>query len=120
MRSSSILAALLSGIATTATAHATACPADSVAFPNEQVRHTALRATDLLLALEDVGISTPLAKSIPMPLLSPPPLDEQQAAGAFRGPMHAIPFLVKVNYYTDDKHNTSERTLVLLGGKYSS
>jgi amidase len=32
--------------------------------------------------------------------------------------MHGIPFLVKDNYYTDDKHNTSEGTLVLLGGRY--
>jgi len=34
--------------------------------------------------------------------------------------MHGIPFLVKDNYFTDDKHNTSEGTLVLLGGRYSS
>jgi hypothetical protein len=32
--------------------------------------------------------------------------------------MHGIPFLVKDNFYTDDKHNTSEGTLVLLGGRY--
>ena len=47
-------------------------------------------------------------------------LDEERATHGIRGPMHGIPFLVKDNYYTDDKHNTSEGTLVLLGGKYSS
>ncbi|KAH7038380.1 amidase signature domain-containing protein [Microdochium trichocladiopsis] len=47
-------------------------------------------------------------------------MDEERAAGHFRGPMHGIPFLVKDNYYTNDKHNTSEGTLVLLGGRYSS
>ncbi|CAI6332143.1 unnamed protein product [Periconia digitata] len=45
-------------------------------------------------------------------------LDEERARGQLRGPMHGIPFLVKDNYYTNDKHNTSEGTLVLLGGKY--
>lgn len=34
-------------------------------------------------------------------------------------PVHGIPFVVKDNYYTDDKHNTSEGGLVLLGGRYS-
>ena len=34
--------------------------------------------------------------------------------------MHGIPFLVKDNTFTDDKHNTSEGGLVLLGGRYSS
>ncbi|KAL4935299.1 amidase signature domain-containing protein [Aspergillus oleicola] len=34
--------------------------------------------------------------------------------------MHGIPFLYKDNIYTDDKHNTSEGALVLLGGRYSS
>ncbi|KAL4955795.1 amidase signature domain-containing protein [Aspergillus filifer] len=47
-------------------------------------------------------------------------MDAERAIGTFRGPMHGIPFLVKDNYYTDDKHNTSEGTLVLLGGRYSS
>ncbi|KEY64414.1 hypothetical protein S7711_08472 [Stachybotrys chartarum IBT 7711] len=47
-------------------------------------------------------------------------LDEERAAGGIRGPLHGIPFLVKDNIYTDDKHNTSEGTLVLLGGRYSS
>ncbi|KAH8888545.1 amidase signature enzyme, partial [Thozetella sp. PMI_491] len=47
-------------------------------------------------------------------------LDDERAQGNMRGPMHGIPFLVKDNYYTDDKHNTSEGGLVLLGGRYSS
>lgn len=47
-------------------------------------------------------------------------MDAERAAGRFRGPMHGIPFVVKDNYYTDDKHNTSEGTLVLLGGRYAS
>jgi amidase len=47
-------------------------------------------------------------------------MDEERAAGEVRGPMHGIPFLVKDNYYTDDKHNTSEGTLVLLGGRYEA
>lgn len=33
--------------------------------------------------------------------------------------MHGIRFLVKDNYYTDDKHNTSEGTFELLGGSYA-
>lgn len=45
-------------------------------------------------------------------------MDKERAAGKVRGPMHGIPFLVKDNFYTDDKHNTSEGTLVLLGGRY--
>lgn len=45
-------------------------------------------------------------------------MDEERAKGSLRGPMHGIPFLVKDNLYTDDKHNTSEGTLVLLGGHY--
>ncbi|KAK8075530.1 hypothetical protein PG997_010193 [Apiospora hydei] len=32
-------------------------------------------------------------------------------------PLHGIPFLVKDNFYTADAHNTSEGTLVLLGGR---
>ncbi|KDN68537.1 hypothetical protein CSUB01_12472, partial [Colletotrichum sublineola] len=47
-------------------------------------------------------------------------MDKERASGEVRGPLHGIPFLVKDNYYTDDKHNTSEGTLVLLGGKYLS
>ncbi|KAH7309742.1 amidase signature domain-containing protein [Stachybotrys elegans] len=47
-------------------------------------------------------------------------MDAERASGEIRGPLHGIPFLVKDNIYTDDKHNTSEGTLVLLGGKYSS
>jgi amidase len=47
-------------------------------------------------------------------------MDVERAQGKVRGPMHGIPFLVKDNFYTDDKHNTSEGTLVLLGGRYSS
>jgi amidase len=46
--------------------------------------------------------------------------DAERANGTFRGLMHGIPFLAKDNFYTDDKHNTSEGTLVLLGGRYSS
>lgn len=46
-------------------------------------------------------------------------LDDERAAGSSRGPMHGIPFMVKDNFYTDDKHNTSEGGLVLLGGRYS-
>ncbi|KIV91474.1 hypothetical protein PV10_06010 [Exophiala mesophila] len=45
-------------------------------------------------------------------------LDEERATKGIRGPMHGIPFVVKDNMYTDDKHNTSEGTLVLLGGRY--
>lgn len=45
-------------------------------------------------------------------------LDEERATKGIRGPMHGIPFVVKDNIYTNDKHNTSEGTLVLLGGKY--
>lgn len=47
-------------------------------------------------------------------------MDEERSAGKVRGPMHGIPFLVKDNIYTDDKHQTSEGTLVLLGGKFTS
>ncbi|KAK2044727.1 amidase signature enzyme, partial [Colletotrichum somersetense] len=47
-------------------------------------------------------------------------MDKERANGEARGILHGIPFLVKDNYYTDDKHNTSEGTVVLLGGKYSS
>ncbi|KAK3078979.1 hypothetical protein LTS18_006058, partial [Coniosporium uncinatum] len=47
-------------------------------------------------------------------------MDTERAQHIVRGPMHGIPFLVKDNFYTDDKHNTSEGTLVLLGGRYSS
>ncbi|KAL3483369.1 amidase signature domain-containing protein [Aspergillus germanicus] len=47
-------------------------------------------------------------------------MDEEREAGTGRSPMHGIPFLVKDNFYTDDKHNTSEGTLVLLGSWYSS
>lgn len=47
-------------------------------------------------------------------------LDDERAKGGIRGPMHGIPFMVKDNYYTDDKHNTSEGGLVLLGGTYSA
>ena len=47
-------------------------------------------------------------------------MDLERSANRTRGPMHGIPFVVKDNYYTDDKHNTSEGTLVLLGGRYSS
>ncbi|KAK6214581.1 hypothetical protein LQW54_004303 [Pestalotiopsis sp. IQ-011] len=32
--------------------------------------------------------------------------------------MHGIPFVVKDNFYTDDKHNTSEGGLALLGGRH--
>lgn len=46
-------------------------------------------------------------------------MDEERARGNVRGPLHGIPFLSKDNIYTDDKHNTSEGTLVLLGGRYS-
>ncbi|KAK6220690.1 hypothetical protein LQW54_001881 [Pestalotiopsis sp. IQ-011] len=47
-------------------------------------------------------------------------MDAERRQGNVRGPLHGIPFLVKDNYYTDDKHNTSEGTLVLLGGRYYS
>lgn len=47
-------------------------------------------------------------------------LDEEREKGNVRSLMHGIPFLVKDNVYTDDKHNTSEGGLVLLGGRYSS
>lgn len=47
-------------------------------------------------------------------------LDQERAAGGVRGPMHGIPFMVKDNTFTDDKHNTSEGGLVLLGGRYSA
>jgi amidase len=47
-------------------------------------------------------------------------MDKERATTGIRGPMHGIPFLSKDNYYTDDKHNTSEGTLVFLGGRYSS
>ncbi|WVQ84114.1 hypothetical protein IAT38_006259 [Cryptococcus sp. DSM 104549] len=46
-------------------------------------------------------------------------LDVERAAGKCRGPLHGIPFVSKDNFYTDDKHNTSEGGLVLLGGRYS-
>ncbi|KAL4899237.1 amidase signature domain-containing protein [Aspergillus multicolor] len=49
-------------------------------------------------------------------------MDEERTAGngTIRSPIHGIPFLVKDNFYTDDTHNTSEGTLVLLAGRYSS
>ena len=47
-------------------------------------------------------------------------LDEERTKQGIRSPMHGIPFMVKDNFYTDDKHNTSEGGLVLLGGRYSS
>ncbi|CAG9982978.1 unnamed protein product [Clonostachys byssicola] len=47
-------------------------------------------------------------------------LDQERNERGIRGPFHGIPFLVKDNIYTDDKHNTSEGGLVLLGGRYSS
>ncbi|KAK7408461.1 hypothetical protein QQX98_009388 [Neonectria punicea] len=46
-------------------------------------------------------------------------LDKERSKKGIRGPLHGIPFLVKDNFYTDDKHNTSEGGLVLLGGRYS-
>lgn len=46
-------------------------------------------------------------------------LDTERSTSGPRGPMHGIPFVVKDNFYTDDKHNTSEGGLVLLGGRYS-
>ncbi|KAI1080965.1 amidase signature domain-containing protein [Whalleya microplaca] len=46
-------------------------------------------------------------------------LDSERSRSVIRGPMHGIPFVVKDNIYTDDKHNTSEGGLVLLGGRYS-
>lgn len=45
-------------------------------------------------------------------------LDAERASGNVRGPLHGIPFVSKDNFYTNDKHNTSEGGLVLLGGKY--
>ncbi|KAF2769849.1 amidase signature enzyme [Teratosphaeria nubilosa] len=45
-------------------------------------------------------------------------LDSVRANGTTLGPLHGIPFLVKDNYFTNDKHNTSEGGLVLLGGRY--
>jgi amidase len=47
-------------------------------------------------------------------------LDEEREVNGTRGPLHGIPFMVKDNHYTDDKFNTSEGGLVLLGGRYSS
>lgn len=47
-------------------------------------------------------------------------MDQERVAGQVRSPLHGIPFVTKDNYYTDDKHNTSEGTLVLLGGKFIS
>lgn len=47
-------------------------------------------------------------------------LDDERNAKGIRGPLHGIPFMVKDNIYTDDKHNTSEGGLVLLDGRYSS
>jgi amidase len=44
-------------------------------------------------------------------------MDEERAEVGARSAMHGIPFLVKDNFYTADKHNTSEGTLVLLGGR---
>lgn len=46
-------------------------------------------------------------------------MDKERAERGIRSAMHGIPFLVKDNFYTDDKHNTSEGTLVLLGGRYA-
>ncbi|KAF7562834.1 hypothetical protein G7046_g1293 [Stylonectria norvegica] len=46
-------------------------------------------------------------------------LDDERSKKGLRGPLHGIPFMVKDNHYTDDKHNTSEGGLVLLGGRYS-
>ncbi|KAJ4296860.1 hypothetical protein N0V90_006908 [Kalmusia sp. IMI 367209] len=46
-------------------------------------------------------------------------LDEERYNHGIRGPLHGIPFVVKDNFYTDDKHNTSEGGLVLLGGRYA-
>ncbi|KAK8072768.1 hypothetical protein PG996_006116 [Apiospora saccharicola] len=46
-------------------------------------------------------------------------MDTERRLGKLRGPMHGIPFLVKDNFFTDDKHNTSEGTLVFLGGRYT-
>lgn len=45
-------------------------------------------------------------------------MDKERADSGIRSAMHGIPFLVKDNFYTEDKHNTSEGTLVLLGGRY--
>lgn len=45
-------------------------------------------------------------------------MDDERAHNKTRGQMHGIPFVVKDNYYTNDKHNTSEGSLVLLGGRY--
>ncbi|KAK7961904.1 amidase family protein [Apiospora aurea] len=42
---------------------------------------------------------------------------ERRLHGRPRSPLHGIPFLVKDNFYTADAHNTSEGTLVLLGGR---
>ena len=47
-------------------------------------------------------------------------MDEERATTGMRSALHGIPFVVKDNFYTDDRHNTSEGTLVLLGGKFSS
>ncbi|KAK7994278.1 amidase signature enzyme [Apiospora marii] len=46
-------------------------------------------------------------------------MDSERRLGQLRGPMHGIPFVVKDNFFTDDKHNTSEGTLVFLGGRYT-
>jgi amidase len=64
--------------------------------------------------LRSVGEINPDALSIASAL------DQERKDGDVRGPFHGIPFLVKDNIYTDDKHNTSEGGLVLLGGRYSS
>ncbi|KAI0153019.1 amidase signature domain-containing protein [Xylariaceae sp. FL1272] len=45
-------------------------------------------------------------------------LDKERTESGARGPMHGIPFVVKDNHYTQDKFNTSEGGLVLLGGRY--
>ncbi|KAI1453757.1 amidase signature domain-containing protein [Annulohypoxylon moriforme] len=45
-------------------------------------------------------------------------LDQERAScQGTLGPLHGIPFVVKDNVYTDDRHNTSEGGLVLLGGR---
>jgi amidase len=43
--------------------------------------------------------------------------DSERPADKVRELMHDIPFLVKDEFYMDDKHNTFEGTLALLSGR---
>ncbi|KAJ6558480.1 amidase family protein [Mycena vulgaris] len=45
-------------------------------------------------------------------------LDAERANGTTRGPLHGIPIVTKDNLYTDDKFNTTDGNLALLGSRW--